>query len=283
MMVFDSANEAYKQLIKGVNGAPEFESAPRGKKVREWIAPQIVLTNPLDCLITIKERKLNYRFAVIEKLEYLGGIHDAERLKAYNPNLSGYEGNYGYFDGNYAQRFNYWLDHIYQVLRKDPDSRQAVVSIYDGSARHLSPDIPCTLNLQFLLREGKLHLITTMRSNDLLWGFPYDVNAFCFLQDVLAKWLGVELGNYYHNVGSLHIYEEPIENYNLLVSCVESESYVDRRNPVWNLTYEETKEWLPKFWHMENRLRRLRNEEPGYLPPPLDEYLKLLKTKWIKP
>ena len=282
LMNFDNANDLYKEVILDVENNYDYESAPRGKKIKEKLAYQCVLLNPLNSLITIKERKLNYRFAIIEKLEYLYGKHDAERLIAYNPNMKNYAGNYNYFDGNYAQRFNFWIDHIYNLLKSDADSRQAVISIYGETARHQSLDIPCTLTLQFLIRNKRLHLIVNMRSNDLLWGFPYDINAFCFLQEVMAKWLGVEIGTYTHQAGSIHIYTDNEENHRQLLSCASSVEEVDIHNPKWNLTYEETKEWLPKFFSMEARMRRLKQDEPGYLPPPLDEYFKILKTKWIK-
>ena len=279
----DTANELYRQLIRAVDQTPDYKASPRGLEVLEKVGTVAILTNPRECLIDLSARKLNYRYAAIEKLEYLWGKHDYERLTAYNSNLGWVKGELGYFDGNYAQRFNYWLDHIYLLLKKDPDSRQAVVNIYDSISRHQSSkDIPCTLTLQFLIREGKLNLITNMRSNDLLWGFPYDINAFCFIQEVMAKWLNVELGYYQHNVGSTHIYTKPEENYSTLMKTSNSWKQDGVKNPVWNLTYEETKEWLPKFFYREERLRRIKQDEPDYLPPCLQDYYDILKTKWIK-
>jgi thymidylate synthase len=46
-----------------------------------------------------------------------------------------------------------------------------------------------------------------MRSNDAIWGLPYDVFLFTFLQEMMAIELKVELGSYYHFAGSLHLYE----------------------------------------------------------------------------
>lgn len=280
----NNANDLYKQIIHFVNRNFDFESAPRGKKIREIVSMTSVLKNPLDCLITIKERKLNYQFAIIEKFEYLWGKHDPERLISYNSNLKSYAGQYKYFDGNYAQRFNFWIEHIYNILKSDNDSRQAVISIYDTTARHQSADIPCTLSLQFFIRENKLHLITTMRSNDLLWGFPYDVNAFCFIQEVMAYWLGISVGIYTHQVGSAHIYLEPAKNYEQLLSCVDSKETIKIENPKWNLSYEETKEWLPYFFHCESRIRRgvMKLSEVGIMPEVLKKYLEILSYKWLK-
>jgi thymidylate synthase len=46
-----------------------------------------------------------------------------------------------------------------------------------------------------------------MRSNDLIWGVPYDVFVFTFLQELAAMELQVGLGTYHHFAGSLHIYD----------------------------------------------------------------------------
>lgn len=276
----DNANSLYQKLISEVDNHPDFVVSPRGMKIIEKINMTAILTNPRNCLVTLKQRNLNYRFAAIEKLEYLWGKHDLNRIVAYNSQMKKYAGPYNYSDGNYAQRFNYWLDHIYGLLQKDPDSRQAVVSIYDSTARHQSGDIPCTLTLQFLIRNNRLNLIVNMRSNDLLWGLPYDINAFCFLQEVMASWLGIEMGKYYHNAGSMHIYTDPEENHAQLLATSINNETVEQENPKWDIGYEETKEWLPAFFHMEQRSRRLKSKESGWLPTPLMKYYDLITSKW---
>jgi thymidylate synthase len=47
-----------------------------------------------------------------------------------------------------------------------------------------------------------------MRSNDLFRGFPHNVVQFSTLQEVLAGWLGLELGTYHHYSDSLHLYDQ---------------------------------------------------------------------------
>ncbi|MER8599357.1 thymidylate synthase [Mesorhizobium sp. M1339] len=87
------------------------------------------------------------------------------------------------------------------------DTRQAVAQIFDRSDLHRGKDIPCTTSLQFLPRGRKLDLIATMRSNDVYRGFPSDVFAFTFFQELFARSLGLEVGSYRHFVGSLHLYD----------------------------------------------------------------------------
>lgn len=278
-------NQLYKDLIREVDTNPDYLVSPRGMKIKEKIGLQFRLTNPKECLVSLTNRKLNHAFAVVEKFEYLYGKHNPERLIAYNANLANYRGEYGYFDGNYAERLNFWIRHCYQILKADPDSRQAVAAIYDATARHQSKDIPCTLTLQFFIRGGKLLLMVNMRSNDLLWGTPYDVNAFAFLQEVMASWLGIEMGEYIHTNGSTHIYLEPEKNYQQLLSCLDSEAE-DIKNPVFNLTFEETQSALPIFMAAEQFMREGKWREAGVLssqlPECFDQYLAILQEKLMK-
>jgi thymidylate synthase len=61
------------------------------------------------------------------------------------------------------------------------------------------------------VRAGKLEAITTMRSNDVILGLPYDIFLFTMLQEMMAVELELELGVYHHIVGSLHIYESDLD------------------------------------------------------------------------
>jgi len=214
-------NDIYLDIIKALSTSPEYIASPRGMEVKEILNARLVLTNPRNCLITLKDRKLNYRFATIEKFEFIAGNHKPSRLLELNPNLAGFVNEYGFFDGHYEQRMHYWLPYIIGLLSTDPDSRQAVINIYGQQDRHKSKDIPCTLTMQFLIREEKLHMIVNMRSNDVLWGVPYDTASFCFIMEVVAASLGVELGTYSLNAGSLHLYTEREEQLTKLLTNTE--------------------------------------------------------------
>lgn len=104
------------------------------------------------------------------------------------------------------------VDNVVALLRKNPASRRAVIQIFDaedidGPRRK---EVPCTCTLQFLSRGDRLHLFTSMRSNDAFWGLPHDVFAFTMLQELVARKLGLELGHYKHFVGSLHLYDRHV-------------------------------------------------------------------------
>lgn len=225
----NNIDELYLQAIERVSSCPQNVVKPRGMEVKEIMNAVLVLTNPKNCVVTLKDRKLNYAFTAMEKIQYLTGQSETERLLFYNSNFSSWLNKYGGFDGDYGQRIHYWLEYIYRLLKFDPDTRQAIFTIYGIQDRHESKDIPCTVMHHYMVRDGKLNLTVYMRSNDLLWGFPYDVNAFCFIQEFLAAALGVELGTYTHIAGSLHLYTEREEQLTKLIGPVRE--YNLKENP----------------------------------------------------
>ena len=170
-------------------------------------------------------RKFSMSYACAEMLWYLSGTDTIDLISAYAPSYKNYVEEDGTAWGPYGNRWAtncHQLDVAYDILSQDHDSRQAVMTMYnykDLLAVHEGgkKDIPCTLTLQFLIREEKLHLITNMRSNDCWIGFPYDVFCFSTLQRIMAEMLGVGFGSYIHQSGSEHIYERHYEKANGLI------------------------------------------------------------------
>lgn len=119
----------------------------------------------------------------------------------------------GYGPRLFNQRGCNQIENVVSVLGERPDSRRAVIQLFDAEdlARHYK-DIPCTCTLQFLIRSNKLHLIVTMRSNDAYLGLPHDAFCFTMLQEYVATILGIEPGAYRHFVGSLHLYTKHKES-----------------------------------------------------------------------
>lgn len=124
----------------------------------------------------------------------------------------------GRLQGAYGPRLRHWrgridqLDYVRRLLQRDPDSRQAVIQLYDAERDTLGyKDVPCTLGYRFFLRDGSLHMHTTMRSQDLWLGFPYDLFTNTLIQELMAGWLDAAVGEYHHHVDSLHLYEQDLE------------------------------------------------------------------------
>jgi len=118
--------------------------------------------------------------------------------------------NYGYQWNRHNQ-----LDLVIDMLKKNPDTRQAAVSIYDAKEMNkYSKDTPCTYAVQFTVVNGKLNMCVVMRSNDLWYGFCNDQYCFSNLQMLVAHETGYELGEYYHFAHNLHLYNDKLPTTN---------------------------------------------------------------------
>lgn len=219
-------------LLKGLQELDRYgeKSSPRNMEINELLVQTFHLRNPRARLVTFPERKLNTGFAVGEFLWYWTGRDDLSMMLYYNKRMAGFSDDGKTLNSAYGKRiFKYesnvqtmmmsqWLVCA-ETLLKDPDSRRAVININRAEDQkqatlHESKDVPCTLSLQFFIRNKKLHLHVNMRSNDIMWGFCYDVFSFTLLQECMMLLLREEgmkdlgLGSYYHTAGSLHLYEQ---------------------------------------------------------------------------
>lgn len=100
----------------------------------------------------------------------------------------------------------------YNLLKRDPDTRQAVISLwippFDKSTVTTN-DRPCNDMVMFKIRNGFLNMTVINRSNDLHWGlYSTNIMQFSVMHRIMASCLGVKLGRYYHHSDSLHIYHE---------------------------------------------------------------------------
>lgn len=137
------------------------------------------------------------------------GRDDLEMIKYYAPSYGKYSDDNKTLNGAYGPRIKRCLDKAIELLKKDSNSRRAVIPIYNEKDVGLnSNDIPCTLNWQFFIRNNKLYMCVNMRSNDIFLGLPYDVFNFTMWQEYIACKLNIEIGTYTHMVGSMHFYEK---------------------------------------------------------------------------
>lgn len=119
----------------------------------------------------------------------------------------------GVIPGAYGPRLFAWnginqIANVTRRLKERPNTRRAAVQLFEAAdidVKH--EEVPCTCTLQFLLRDNKLNMFVFMRSNDAYFGLPHDIFCFTMLQEIVARQIPAQLGNYKHFVGSLHLYD----------------------------------------------------------------------------
>lgn len=196
--------------IKVVNHVRQWgeEVSPRQQTTLEVQGATVVLEDPYDALPVGVGRKLNPGIAAVEAAQLIGGVSHPELMVRISKNFDAFRDD-GTFHGAYGPRVRAQLPAIVQRLKIDPYTRQAIVVLWDPMrdtfVEGLS-DYPCTISLQYFIRDGVLEAHTHMRSNDVWWGLAYDAFQFTQLQITIANVLGIEAGRYYHHANSLHFY-----------------------------------------------------------------------------
>ena len=210
--VFRNANEAYEYVHDRIlQDGIEFGDTKALFNVGFYI------TDPRDNKIINKERNWKEDYAEAEWKWYLSGDRNIVELgEIYGKipqiwhRMADVNGN---VNSNYGWQWkrNQQLDYVVGLLRTEPNTRQACISIYDAkeweSYKH---DTPCTYAVQFTMVHGRLDMCVTMRSNDLWYGFCNDQYCFSRLQALVAFKLNVEPGVYYHFAHNMHLYNNKI-------------------------------------------------------------------------
>jgi thymidylate synthase len=158
-------------------------------------------------ILTIKDRVINRDFMFREAWWILSGQNRLDLLETHAPSYSKFSDDGIRLSGAYGPKIVDQIRFVVDTLKHDPYSRQAVINIWRENPRP-SKDIPCTLSVQFLIRDGYIHTVVNMRSNDVWLGMPYDVFSFTMLTCQVALELGgdLQLGMMFHHAGSRHIY-----------------------------------------------------------------------------
>jgi thymidylate synthase len=204
MNKFENAQEAFEFYYDEIlNNGIDFD----GTKALFNIGFEIL--NPMDNKINTPWRKWKNSYAIKEWEWYLSGDKSALEISKFASIWKNMMDENGEVQSNYGWQWNRnnQLNKIIEKLKSKPNTRHAVLTIYDGKEiENYKYDTPCTLNIGFQIINNKLNMTVTMRSNDLIYGFCNDQYCFSKLQEMVANELNLEVGTYFHFVFNLHIY-----------------------------------------------------------------------------
>lgn len=214
-----------------------FKLSRHGKIVgdtKELINVKIELENIEENIVSIRGISPSYLFG--EWLWYFTGNNSTQFISSFGSMWKkltddGKTSNsaYGYIM-QYKFGFNQ-IETVIKLLLKDPTSRRAVININTPNKNVIeTKDEPCTIALQFFIREEKLHCTAIMRSNDIWYGFPYDVAFFTELQKFIATKIGIKCGTYTHFVTSLHLYKRNYDEVCEIINSPKSKIITFNRN-----------------------------------------------------
>lgn len=260
MIIGDTLTDIYEKTLDKLKEAKEQES--QFGDTLELINYSCCLKNPRSRFIGTQNRAHSLRYIIGELIWYLSGEKSIERISNYSTFWNKLVDEKDEINSNYGYRVFHKLvegknqyQWIIKELTRDAHSRRAIMFLNlfeeDYFQMHKTKDFPCTIYLHFLVRDDKLNMLTYMRSNDFIYGFCNDVPFFTILQEMIAAELGIELGYYYHNAGSEHIYKRHFHLLNYKPAPEEK-----RVGEIFPKIQKADLDWVDSLPEIEKRIRK---------------------------
>lgn len=220
-----NVNDAFRDLLYLMESKGHWTKSRAGLCIELPSPVTTVYLKPRERVLFAPERDANPFFHLMEALWMLAGRNDMEFITHYNRKMMDFSDDGATQHGAYGHRWRVHfgidqLDSIVELLKENPNSRRAVIQMYDcmtdiDVTEKALKDVPCNVVLHVQMRSDfrgatfprVLDMELFCRSNDLIWGAT-GANAvhFSILQEYLAARLGVEVGALYQVSCNMHAY-----------------------------------------------------------------------------
>lgn len=248
---FRTVNSGYKSLVRKVLDSKDlqivdFEGAGKGKFInkrsrRHLRNVHILFEKPekfTQFKVSCPERtKVMNDYMEQETVLFDNGVIDSNEMgkiskiwkKIENPDQT-INANYGYMvyhlrdagNENYSDTFMSQWEFCQNRLVDNLYTLQAIMHFNRPKDQWIGNlDQPCTVFCQFTVETkptgDHLNFHSFMRSNDIIYGTPYNLAYFVKLQSRMIKYLNtfhnkkLKFGYLHHNVTSLHLYEDKVD------------------------------------------------------------------------
>lgn len=187
----------------------------------------------------LRTRRVAARIAFRELQWMLSGSTDAKELQ--DDGIHIWDGNtsYEYLErigkthipvGTIGKGYGYQfrnfngVDQLQEVidgLKSNPYGRRHIISLWNVTDFKDMALEPCHMMYNFGVTNGKLNLVQYIRSNDVILGQPTNIMFASFFLQIMAKIVGLKVGEVSMMIGDAHIYQNHIEAANNMVMAYE--------------------------------------------------------------
>ena len=191
-------------------------------------------------LVTTK--KVHTKTIVHELLWFLKGQTNTKYLKENNVSIwDEWADEHGELGPVYGKQWRSWegkdgrvvdqISELVKQIKSNPDSRRLIVSAWNVTDLPEMALMPCHTLFQFYTspptplhgvergeKKRRLSCQLYQRSADVFLGVPFNIASYALLTMMIAQVCDLELGEFIHTFGDVHIYNNHIEQVKLQLS-----------------------------------------------------------------
>lgn len=205
-------------------------------------------------LVTTK--KLHLKSIIYELLWFLKGDTNVKYLQDHGVRIwNEWADADGELGPVYGKQWRSWeradgttvdqISNVINTIKNNPNSRRIIVNAWNAGDLQDMALTPCHCLFQFYVRNGKLSCLLYQRSADTFLGVPFNIASYALLTQMVAHVCGLELGEFVHSFGDVHIYNNHLEQVKLQLSrdCrpLPKMSITREVNDIFDFEYEDFK------------------------------------------
>lgn len=108
------------------------------------------------------------------------------------------------------------LSILIDGIKNNPFSRRHIINAWNPAELENMALPPCHMMMQFYVSSDnkKLSCQLYQRSADVFLGVPFNIASYALLTHLIAQVCGLEVGEFVHTFGDVHIYKDHLEQVN---------------------------------------------------------------------
>jgi hypothetical protein len=206
---YENVNHAIAILPHRITNQGQIEHTRNGRVVSYPLPLILTTTQPWERVLLCPRRRANPFLFLLDGLSILSKVALVKPFSDIVPRFRNYSDDGATLRGHYGRRLYDQIPEAIEMLHREPNSRRVTMAIWDASMDlgADSKDIPCNVHVNLRIVDGALDLAVFNRSNDVLWGMlGANIVQFSFLQEYIARSLGIQMGRLHQISTNAHIY-----------------------------------------------------------------------------
>ena len=210
--------------------------------------------NLQDGFPLVTTKKLHVKSIIHELLWFLKGETNISYLKENGVRIwDEWADENGDLGPVYGKQWRSWeatdgktIDQVSELInqiKRNPDSRRLIISAWNVAELPQMALMPCHTIFQFYVAGGKLSCQLYQRSADVFLGVPFNIASYALLTMMVAQVCDLQLGEFIHTFGDVHIYNNHLEQVHLQLSRQPLALPVMKLNPavkdIFNFKFED--------------------------------------------